>query len=187
MNFYSWASKLSFQLKTLKRRPKYRRCNYSSPFAVALLSSCTFYFDSTMLHALWPLRDNSELPKYVVSVSGHTWGDPINCEIQMWRTEMCFSQQQHLGLSAPSWLLYYKHFLADSVACFGAAVRLVVRVTYGRKAVPSPSSAKGEHGELTFASGNLYILLNFKGDNHGGWGWNDNSWLEQGFFHNEVI
>lgn len=182
MNFYSLASKLSFQLNTLKRRAKYRRCNYSSPFAIALLSSCIFYFDSAMLHAMWPLKDSSELPKCVGSVSGHTWGDPINCEIQMWRTEQCFSQQQHLGLSAPFWLLYYKHFLADSVACFGAAVRLTVRVVYGRKAIPSHCLAKGEHEELTFVSGNLHILLNFKGAKHGEWGWNDNNWLEQSLF-----
>lgn len=47
-------------------------------------------------------------------------------------------------------------------------MRLVVRVMHGRKAVPSHCLAKGEHGELTFASGNLYILLNFKGDKQGG-------------------
>lgn len=80
---------------------------------------------------------------------------------------MCFSQQQHLGLSAPFWLLYYKHFLADSVACFGAAVRLVLTVMYGRKAVPLHCLAEREHGELTFVSGNLYILLNFKADKQG--------------------
>lgn len=172
INFYSWVSKLSFQLNTLKRWPKYRRCNYSSPFAIALLSSSVFCFDSAMLRAVWPLKDSSELPKYVGNISGHTWGDPMNCEIQMWRNEMCFvffffPQQQHLGLSAPSWLIYYKDLLVDSVACFGAAVRLVVRVMYGRKAVSSHCLAKGEHGELTFVSGNLYILLNFKGDKHG--------------------
>ena len=46
-------------------------------------------------------------------------------------------------------------------------MRLVVRVLYGTKAVRSYCLAKEEHGKLTFVSGNLYILLNFKGDKRG--------------------
>lgn len=144
MNFYSWASKLSFQFNTLKSQAKYRSCNYSP--SCALLSSCVFCFEPAVLRALWPLKDSSELSRYVCSVSGHTCGDPINCKIQMWRTELKrFSSAtaevpQHLpdcSKTGISWL---------TVAGFRAAVKLVVRVIYGRKAIPSHCFANREHG-----------------------------------------